>query len=175
MFLTNHNKNQVILVDETDQEIGQMDKLEAHQKGLLHRAFSIFIQNQKGELLLQQRAFSKYHSAGLWSNTCCSHPMPGESLALAAMRRLNEEMGFTCPVQLIFSFVYQCELENDLKEYEFDHVFKGIYTQDPIINPNEVESFRWISIKELTKDLKTNPQKYTYWFKYCWPMYLKSL
>lgn len=175
MFLTNHNKNQVILVDEKDQEIGQIDKLEAHQKGLLHRAFSIFIQNHKGELLLQKRAFSKYHSAGLWSNTCCSHPMPGESLEQATSRRLLEEMGFSCPVQPVFSFIYQCELEHGLQEHEFDHVYKGMYNQDPKINTNEVSNYQWISIQNLSNDLQKQPEKYTYWLKFCWPMYLKSI
>lgn len=167
--------NHVILVNENDQEIGMMEKMEVHQKGFLHRAFSVFIKNNKGEILLQQRAFSKYHSAGLWSNACCSHPSPGETNILAAQRRLQEEMGFTCELKELFSFIYRCELENALTEHEFDHVFLGLYQQNPIINKEEVENFKWISVEALSIDLEKYPEKYSYWLKMCWDRVLKFL
>lgn len=157
----------VILVNEQDQEIGTMPKLEAHQKGLLHRAFSVFIFNTQGELLLQQRAFDKYHSAGLWSNTCCSHPYIDENILTAANRRLHEEMGIATDLQEIHSFIYHEALDNDLIEHEFDHVLIGMTDDMPKINTNEVADFQYISLENLQIDMELNPEKYTVWFKIC--------
>jgi isopentenyl-diphosphate delta-isomerase len=158
-------QERVILVDELDNAIGTMEKMEAHEKGLLHRAFSVFIFNGKGELLLQQRALTKYHSAGLWTNTCCSHPRPNETVLNAAKRRLTEEMGLNCEVDHKTSFIYKTDFDNGLTEHEFDHVFFGHYDQDPIINPEEVENFVWMDVNKIMNDIEKNPKKYTSWFK----------
>ena len=155
----------VILVDENDNQVGLMPKLEAHQKGLLHRAFSIFIFNSKYELLLQKRASSKYHSGGLWTNTCCSHPREGEEILDAAKRRLIEEMGIDTSLRKVHDFIYKAELDNDLTEHEFDHVLYGIYNEDPIINKDEADDFKWIDMDSLNEDIKTNGDNYTIWFK----------
>ena len=155
----------VILVDENDNQVGLMPKLEAHQKGLLHRAFSIFIFNSKYELLLQKRASSKYHSGGLWTNTCCSHPREGEEILDAAKRRLIEEMGIDTSLRKVHDFIYKAELDNNLTEHEFDHVFYGIYNEDPIINKDEADDFKWIDMDSLNEDIKTNGDNYTIWFK----------
>ena len=155
----------VILVDENDNQVGLMPKLEAHQKGLLHRAFSIFIFNSKYELLLQKRASSKYHSGGLWTNTCCSHPREGEDTLDAANRRLIEEMGIETSLRKVHDFIYKAELDNNLTEHEFDHVFYGIYNEDPIINEDEADDFKWIDMDSLNEDIKTNGNNYTIWFK----------
>ncbi len=157
----------VILVDKNDQPIGEMEKMEAHEKGLLHRAFSVFLFNKKGEMLLQQRAFSKYHSGGLWTNACCSHPRKGELTLEAAHRRLEEEMGFDCEIKKAFDFIYKSKLDNNLTEHELDHVFLGEYEGHIIPNPDEVESYKYISIPELAKDVKENAANYTEWFKIC--------
>jgi isopentenyl-diphosphate delta-isomerase len=157
----------VILIDQHDQQTGLMPKLEAHQKGLLHRAFSVFIFNSKGEMLLQQRAFGKYHSEGLWSNTCCSHPLPDEKTAHAASRRLLEEMGMEVPIQFLYSFLYKSELDKGLTEHELDHVFWGISDQSPELNPREVANYRYMKPQELAADLKANPGNYTEWLKIC--------
>ena len=154
----------VILVDENDNQVGVMPKLEAHQKGLLHRAFSVFIFNSKYELLLQKRASSKYHSGGLWTNTCCSHPREGEEILDAAKRRLIEEMGIDTSLRKVHDFIYKAELDNDLTEHEFDHVLYGIYNEDPIINKNEADDFKWIDMDSLNEDIKTNGNNYTIWF-----------
>ena len=159
--------DQVVLVNENDVEIGLMPKLEAHQLGLLHRAFSVFIFNTKGELLLQQRAMGKYHSEGLWSNTCCSHPLPGETTSDAAIRRLDEEMGISATLNFLFSFTYNAGLDNDLTEHELDHVFWGVSDDLPVINTSEVEDYKYIAIPELRKDIKENPALYTEWLKIC--------
>ena len=159
------SKEKVILVDENDNQVGLMPKLEAHQKGLLHRAFSIFIFNSKYELLLQKRASSKYHSGGLWTNTCCSHPREGEEILDAAKRRLIEEMGIDTSLRKVHDFIYKAELDNDLTEHEFDHVFYGIYNEDPIINKDEADDFKWIDMDSLNEDIKTNGNNYTIWFK----------
>ena len=140
------SKENVILVDKNDNQVGLMPKLEAHQKGLLHRAFSIFIFNSKYELLLQKRASSKYHSGGLWTNTCCSHPREGEETLDAANRRLIEEMGIQTSLRKVHDFIYRAELDNDLTEHEFDHVFYGVYNEDPIINKGEADDFKWIDM-----------------------------
>ncbi len=160
---------EVILVDEQDVEIGTLEKMEAHIKGKLHRAFSIFIFNEKGEMLLQQRAIEKYHSGGLWTNTCCSHPRPGENNNEAATRRLMEEMGFTTTLSKIFDFKYHALFDNGLIEHEFDHVFTGTY--DGIITPDlkEVKDFQFLSIQNIKSDIKLNPEKYTAWFCIAFP------
>lgn len=157
--------NEVILVNQHDEVIGRMEKLEAHQKGLLHRAFSIFIFNSKNELLLQKRAKGKYHSDDLWTNTCCSHPSPGESIISASNRRLKEEMGMSSELQSAFSFIYNVELDNGLFEHELDHVVIGFGNDDPIINLNEASMFCWKTIDEIIKDIDVNPNNYTSWFK----------
>ena len=159
------SKENVILVDKNDNQVGLMPKLEAHQKGLLHRAFSIFIFNSKYELLLQKRASSKYHSGGLWTNTCCSHPREGEEILDAANRRLIEEMGIETSLRKVHDFIYKAELDNDLIEHEFDHVFYGIYNEDPIINDDEADDFKWIDMDSLNDDIKKNGDNYTIWFK----------
>ena len=155
----------VILVDENDRQIGLMEKMEAHLHPTLHRAFSIFIFNSKHEFLLQQRALTKYHSPGLWTNTCCSHPRDGESLEEATSRRLMEEMGMQCQLQEIFSFIYKADVGQGLTEHEFDHVFLGITDDAPIINRKEVEAWKYISVDELKIDMAKHPEKYTTWFK----------
>jgi len=157
---------QVILVDKKDREIGIEEKLKAHQNGgKLHRCFSILVFNSKGELLLQQRASTKYHCGGLWTNTCCSHPSPGESTEKAAHRRLTEEMGFDTELKEIFSFIYKADFDNGLTENEFDHVFTGTYEGKVTPNPEEVGDYKWVGIRELKRDVKKNPSKYTKWFK----------
>jgi len=163
------NNQQVILVDKNDNAIGSMEKMDAHLKGLLHRAFSIFIFNSKGEMLLQQRAIKKYHSAGLWSNACCSHPQPGEETKLAALRRLNEEMGFKISLQKVFDFIYKAPFENGLTENEFDHVFVGEYQGEIKINPDEVNDYSFKPVKEIKQELTENPEKYTAWFRIAFP------
>lgn len=155
----------VILVDEQDRQIGTMEKLQAHLEAKLHRAFSVFIFNGCGQLMLQQRAFSKYHSPGLWTNTCCSHPRPGETVSMAAHRRLQEEMGFECSFDYAFNFIYKASFDNNLTEHELDHVFIGTSNQLPYINPDEVASYKFMSMDEIKKDIQLNPDKYTVWFK----------
>lgn len=156
---------QVILVDEADNQIGVEEKLKAHRDGKLHRAFSIFVFNSEGKLLLQQRALSKYHCGGLWANTCCSHPRPGEGTEIAAHRRLREEMGFDCPLKELFSFTYKAKFDNGLTEHEFDHVLIGKFDGTPKANPEEVESWKWVDIDELRNGIRQNPDKYVYWLK----------
>lgn len=158
----------VILVDENDKEIEIEEKLKAHEKGKLHRAFSIFIFNSKNELLLQKRALDKYHSAGLWTNTCCSHPRPNEDINISVHRRLKEEMGFDCELKEIFTFKYKVPFANGLAEHEFDHVFIGYYEENPKINPEEVESYVWIDLPTLSLKIKNNPEQYTEWLKICY-------
>lgn len=156
---------EVILVDENDHEIGLMDKLEAHEKGLLHRAFSIFIFNDKNELLMQKRAMGKYHSASLWSNTCCSHPKMGDSIEIACEIRLMEEMGFITELKFFKSFIYKASLGNGLHEHEFDHVYIGRFNGSPVPNSAEVARWRYVDLNELEKDLVANPTHYTAWLK----------
>lgn len=160
---------QVVLVDEQDNSIGTMEKMEAHEKALLHRAFSVFIFNTKGEMLLQQRALSKYHSGGLWTNACCSHPRPEEPVATAAIRRLQEEMGFKTTLHKIFDFTYKAGFDNGLTEHEFDHVFMGVY--EGAINPNEseVKEYTYKNMDEIAASLQTHPNKYTAWFHIAFP------
>lgn len=156
----------IIAVDDLDKEIGSIEKMEAHYKGILHRAFSILIFNSKNQLLLQKRSEQKYHSPGLWTNTCCSHPKYGENLQDVIYRRLQEEMGFTCKLTEIFSFVYKVQLENNLFENEYDHVYFGIYDGEVVINKHEVKDYKWVDINEVKSHIISNPQLYTYWFKY---------
>lgn len=154
---------QLILVDHDDRVLGVGEKLQVHREGALHRAFSIFIFNSENQLLLQKRAQTKYHTAGLWSNTCCGHPRPGESILDAAHRRLKEEMNFDCTLQEIFKFKYRAELENNLIEHEYDYVVVGKFDTDPMPNPSEVEDWRWVNMNDLKKALSDNPSLYTYW------------
>lgn len=158
-------KEMIILVDRNDKEIGAIEKMEAHLNGLLHRAFSIFIFNSKGEMMLQRRALHKYHSGGLWTNTCCSHPNEGETLESAVHRRLMEEMGFDCDLKEIKSFYYHAKLDNNLEEHELDHIFVGCYDGEPQINEEEVDQWMWINFEEVRKALSKEPEKFTYWFK----------
>jgi isopentenyl-diphosphate delta-isomerase len=155
----------VILVNEKDQEIGLMPKLEAHQKAVLHRAFSVFIFNSENELMLQQRASNKYHSPNLWTNTCCSHQRSGESNIQAGTRRLYEEMGFTTTLNEITSFIYKAPFDNGLTEHELDHIMVGYYNEDPVINSDEVEDWKWMKIEDVKNDISLNPDLYTAWFK----------
>lgn len=160
---------QVILVNEADEEIGFMEKMEAHEKALLHRAFSIFVFNSSGELLLQQRASEKYHSANLWTNTCCSHPRPGETAAQAADRRLMEEMGFQTPLQKAFDFVYKAPFDNGLTEHEFDHVFIGTYEGSIQTNPSEVQAHAFRSFDAIEAMIQNHPAQFTSWFLIAFP------
>lgn len=157
----------VVLVNDEGQEIGVMEKLEAHEKGCLHRAFSIFLFNTKGEMLLQQRASSKYHSPNLWTNTCCSHPRPNEAIDVAAVRRLFEEMGMTCQLNYAFHFIYKAELDQGLTEHELDHVFIGTTDSEPKINVGEVKAYQYLSIETIQKQMQENPEHFTEWFKVC--------
>ncbi len=158
-------KENVILVDENDNPIGLMEKMEAHKKGVLHRAFSVFIFNSEGNIMLQQRALHKYHSPGLWTNTVCSHPHEGETSVEAAHRRIEEEMGFDCDFEEAFSFTYKAEVGQGLTEHELDHVFIGQSDVEPIINPEEVASWKYVDLDWLGIDIKKHPQDYTEWFK----------
>lgn len=157
----------VILVDRDDQETGTMEKMEAHFQGRLHRAFSVFIFNKKGELLLQQRANGKYHSGGKWTNSCCSHPRPGETTIGAAHRRLQEEMGMTSELNFVFSFIYCTAIQDDIIENEYDHVFFGVTDNLPVPAADEVSSFKYISMAQLAADLKENPDNFTRWLAIC--------
>ena len=158
-------EEQVILVNEKDEPIGLMGKMEAHEKGLLHRAFSVFVFNSKQEVLLQQRAACKYHSPNLWTNTCCSHPRAGETNQQAGERRLQEEMGLQVPLQEVFSFIYKAPFDNGLTEHEYDHVLIGYSDAQPQINPEEVASWKWLSLEAIKEDILQAPERYTAWFK----------
>lgn len=158
-------EEQVILVNEKDEPIGLMGKMEAHEKGLLHRAFSVFIFNSKQEVLLQQRAACKYHSPNLWTNTCCSHPRAGETNQQAGERRLQEEMGLQVPLREVFSFIYKAPFDNGLTEHEYDHVLVGYSDAQPQINPEEVVSWKWLSLEAIKEDILQAPERYTAWFK----------
>ena len=158
-------KENVVLVDTNDNPLGLMEKIEAHRKGLLHRAFSVFIIDDASRLLLQKRSQTKYHSPGLWTNTCCSHPRHGEIVIDAANRRLLEEMGLSANLKHMFSFIYRADFDNGLIEHEFDHVFVGISNSDPIINPDEVCDWKWTDLEKIKKDIIENSQHYTEWFK----------
>ena len=171
----------VVLVDEQDQVLGTMEKMEAHEKGLLHRAFSVFVFNDRNELMLQRRALGKYHSGGLWTNTCCSHPRLDETYENAAHRRLLEEMGFDCELEAAFQFIYKAELDRGLTEHELDQVFFGQTNVIPFVNPIEVHEYKYISLEELDKEMIEKPDLYTEWFKIIyqkvkgrWDKYLKK-
>jgi isopentenyl-diphosphate delta-isomerase len=155
----------VILVDQDDKAIGIMEKMEAHRKGLLHRAFSVMLYNSHGEILLQKRALSKYHSGGLWSNACCSHPLPGESMEEATSRKLKQEMGIDLKTEYAYKFIYRTTLDSELIEHECDHVYIGIFDGEPLINTHEVEDWKFVSPEQLRKEVTASPQNYTYWFK----------
>lgn len=165
----------VILVDENDNPIGTMPKMEAHEKAMLHRAFSVFILNANDEMLLQQRANDKYHSAGLWTNTCCSHPHPGEDTLGAARRRLKEEMGMEADLQFVFKFMYKAPFDNLLTEHEIDHVFIGKTDQLPVINPEEVASYKYMKPEDIKLDMEQNPQSYTVWFRIIFNEFYKEI
>lgn len=158
-------EDKVILVDRNDKKIGLDGKMSAHRKGHLHRAISIFVFNRKGETMLQQRALTKYHSKGLWTNTCCSHPLDGETILHAAHRKLKQEMGFDCKMRESFSFIYKEKVGSGLTEHEFDHVLFGVYDRPPKLNPEEAKDWKWMSMKELRKDAKAHPRRYTAWLK----------
>nr|WP_315190417.1 isopentenyl-diphosphate Delta-isomerase [uncultured Flavobacterium sp.] len=155
----------VILVDTNDEQIGLMPKLEAHEKAVLHRAFSVFILNNKNEIMLQQRAHQKYHSPLLWTNTCCSHQREGESNIQAGSRRLFEEMGFKTELKELFHFIYKAPFDNGLTEHELDHVMIGYYDEAPVINSEEVEDWKWMLIEDVKTDIESHPEIYTVWFK----------
>ena len=155
----------VILVNDNDMPLGAMEKMEAHERGKLHRAFSIFIFNKKGDMMLQKRAEDKYHSPGLWTNTVCSHPHPGEKTEEAAHRRLMEEMGFDCDLKELFSFKYKAKVGGGLVEHEYDHVFIGKTDKKPVPNPEEVSEWKYVSLDDVLADIKNNPGNYTEWFK----------
>ncbi len=160
---------EVILVDTEDNMTGTMEKIAAHKTASLHRAFSVFVFNHAGELLLQQRALNKYHSAGLWTNTCCSHPRPGESTADAAVRRLREEMGFETRLEKVFDFTYKAGFENGLTEHEFDHVFIGYYDGPVIVNEQEVNNYAFVSMPNIAEAMETGPEQFTAWFHIAFP------
>ena len=158
-------EEEVILVNENDEQVGTMPKLEAHEKAVLHRAFSIFILNDKNEVMLQQRAAHKYHSPLLWTNTCCSHQRVGESNIQAGTRRLQEEMGFVTDIKELFHFIYKAPFDNGLTEHELDHVMIGYSNQEPLINEDEVASWKWMSTADIKNDIRNSPELYTEWFK----------
>jgi len=155
----------VVLVNEHDQPLGTMEKMEAHKKGVLHRAFSVLLFNTKGEMMLQKRARTKYHSGGLWTNACCSHPLPGESVMAAAHRKLLQEMGIEANLRPGFTFLYQATFDNGLHEHELDHVLFAVFDGEPVLNPNEAEDWKWMSREALTADIDRFPHRYTAWFK----------
>lgn len=155
----------VILVNRNDEQIGLMPKLEAHEKAVLHRAFSVFVLNDKNEIMLQQRAQHKYHSSLLWTNTCCSHQRDGETNIQAGSRRLFEEMGFKISLKELFHFIYKAPFDNGLTEHELDHVMIGYYNEEPVINTAEVERWKWMDIEEVRNDMLLHPELYTVWFK----------
>lgn len=160
------SEDKVIIVDQNDNQVGIMEKMAAHQNGgTLHRAFSIFLFNKENQLLLQRRALSKYHSGGLWTNTCCSHPRPGESIIEAGTRRMKEELGITCQLQEYFSFTYKASLDNELTEYEFDHVLIGDFAGEASLNYEEVDSIKWLTLEEVKKLMIEQPNDFTVWFK----------
>lgn len=168
-------KEKVILVNERDEPLGLMEKMEAHEKGLLHRAFSVFVVDDENNLLLQQRAIIKYHSGGLWTNTCCSHPRQNETTLEAAHRRLIEEMGFDCDLKPLTTFIYKAELDHGLTEHELDHVFIGQWRGRPLINKEEVENFKWMHVDDVEADIAANPDKYTAWFKIIYQEFLNHV
>jgi len=168
------SEEKVVLVDKDDNQIGLMPKMEAHQKGILHRAFSIFLLNSDNQILLQKRSSKKYHSGGLWTNTCCSHPRDGENIINAGKRRLSEEMGINTDLIEAFKFTYKAKLENGLTEHEYDHVLIGKYNGNPILNEDEAEDYKWVSLEEVKKDIKKNEKDYTVWFIIAFDYFYKN-
>ncbi len=168
-------EEKVILVNLKDEPIGLMPKMEAHHKGELHRAFSVFVFNDKNELMLQQRALDKYHSPGLWTNTCCSHQREGETNIQAGKRRLQEEMGFSTELEDTISFIYKAPFDNGLTEHEFDHILVGKYNADPKLNPEEAAGWKWMNLEGVAEDMRTNPLIYTEWFKIIFDKYYQSI
>ena len=169
MLKTEEKITEVVLVNDSDQQVGTMEKMEAHRKGLLHRAFSVFVFNDAGDMLLQQRNVEKYHSGGLWTNACCSHPFPGEAVSDAAARRLFEELGFHTPLEKIFDFTYRSDFENGLTEFEYDHVFTGKYNGRIVPDAQEVASTKYLSIDDIEDLLKSEPKEFTTWFHIAFP------
>lgn len=157
----------IILVDEQDRIVGFEEKLKAHEEGRLHRAFSVFVVNGKGELMLQKRNSEKYHSGSLWTNTCCSHPLEGEDQERTVHERLQFEMGFDCPIHPLFTFTYRASFENGLVEHELDHVYLGTYDGDAVPNPDEADDWKWMDLCDVKRDMQQNPHHYTYWLKCC--------
>ncbi|MBT3543223.1 MAG: isopentenyl-diphosphate Delta-isomerase [Flavobacteriaceae bacterium] len=168
-------EEEVILVDVNDTPVGTMPKMEAHEKAILHRAFSVFILNKEGQLMLQQRALHKYHSPGLWTNTCCSHQRMGETNLEAGARRLQEEMGFETPLEELFSFIYKAPFDNGLTEHELDHVLLGHHNAVPEINTEEVASWKWMDLDQVAKEIITMPDQYTVWFKIIFDSFYKHI
>ena len=168
-------EEKVVLVDTEDNPIGTMPKMEAHEKAMLHRAFSVFVLNDKNELMLQQRALHKYHSPGLWTNTCCSHQRQGESNIDAGRRRLQEEMGFQVDLKETVSFIYKAPFDNGLTEHEYDHVLVGYSNEAPSINPDEVASWKWMDVAAVKEDIDKQPELYTAWFKIIFDKFYKEL
>lgn len=168
-------RNKVILVDEQDHVVGEMDKMEAHEKGILHRAFSIFIFNSKGQMLIHQRANEKYHGGGLWTNACCSHPQLDEDIKESAEQRLQFEMGLQCDLKRVFAFIYHTPVENELIEHEYDHVLVGYTDQQPKPNTNEVQAFKWIDKVELLQKINDQPDIFTYWFRMALPQLIGQI
>ena len=169
------NEEHVILVNKDDEQIGVMPKMEAHEKALLHRAFSVFVFNSKNELMLQQRALHKYHSPGLWTNTCCSHQREGESNLQAGRRRLQEEMGFVTDLEETISFIYKAPFDNGLTEHELDHIMMGYYNEAPEINKDEVADWKWMSLEDVKMDINLHPEIYTAWFKIIFEKFYESI
>ncbi|MBS1586148.1 MAG: isopentenyl-diphosphate Delta-isomerase [Bacteroidetes bacterium] len=171
--MTNNIADNVILVNERNEWTGMADKMEAHHKGMLHRALSVFILNDRGEMLLQRRAAGKYHSGGLWSNACCSHPRPLESTHAAAIRRLAEEMGITTPLSPLFNFRYRCELNNGMVENEYDHVYVGVCNDLPKLDPSEASDYRYMHPDEITLRINRAPGDFTPWFLLLFPAFIE--
>ena len=168
-------EEKVILVNEKDEQIGLMPKMEAHEKALLHRAFSVFVFNEKNELMIQQRAHEKYHSPGLWTNTCCSHQREGETNVEAGKRRLQEEMGFSTDLEDTISFIYKAPFDNGLTEHEFDHILVGNFFGEPSLNPEEANDWKWVALEDLRQDMNKNPDIYTEWFKIIFDKYYQHI
>jgi len=168
-------EEQVILVNENDEQLGTMPKLEAHKKAILHRAFSVFIFNDKNELMLQQRASCKYHSPLLWTNTCCSHQRIGETNIEAGKRRLYEEMGFVTELKDVLSFIYKAPFDNGLTEHELDHILVGTYLESPVLNTDEVNDYKWMTLEAIKRDMELQPEIYTVWFKIIFDKYYSHL
>lgn len=173
--MSKQGEEQVVLVDVHDNPIGLMPKMEAHQRAVLHRAFSVFVLNDQNELMLQQRALHKYHSPGLWTNTCCSHQRSGESNVQAGRRRLREEMGFTTELTELTSFIYKAPFDNGLTEHELDHIMLGRYNGSPTINPEEVADWKWMPIEDVKNDVDIHPERYTVWFVIIFERFYKDL